>query len=303
MTQMIAIADPKASAENDAPMEYVAVNNGAVATSGGYRRGFALAASGTVPGAFYSHLIDPRTAQPAGHVLSSTVYARDAETAGALATAFSVLPVAESERMAASMPGVQYLLVNADGSRVTSRGWSNVRMEGFGGARYVAASLAPQAKAAAGMWDPNFELTINLALPRIDDFRYRRPYVAVWVEDADHMPVRTIALWAEKPRYLSDLRVWYHDDQTRSASDGTDLWRTVSTATRPPGSYTLKWDGKDNQGKPVKSGTYTVVIEAAREHGGYQVERKELSFTGKPAEASFAAGDELGAISLEYKKR
>jgi hypothetical protein len=44
----------------------------------------------------------------------------------------------------------------------------------------------------------------------------------------------------------------------------------VATATRPAGKYTLKWDGKDNAGKPVKPGKYTVILEAAREHGTYQ---------------------------------
>jgi hypothetical protein len=153
------------------------------------------------------------------------------------------------------------------------------------------------------MWNQAFELAIGLELPRIEDARYRRPYVAVWIEDADHFPVRTLALWTQKPRWLPELKQWYRDDQIRNLSEGTDVSRTVGGATRPPGSYSLKWDGKDNAGKPVKAGKYTVVVEASREHGGYQIEHHEMDFTGKPEQATLTAGKEMGTVTLDYRKR
>ena len=52
----------------------------------------------------------------------------------------------------------------------------------------------------------------------------------------------------------------------------------------------MKWDGRDNAGKPVKAGKYTVVVEASREHGGYTIERHELDFNGKPQQATMQAG-------------
>jgi len=299
LTQMVALADPGRAAETDAPMEHVVVSNRAVATSGGYRRGFDVAtAAGHAPE--FSHLIDPRTATPVGHVLSSTVIAADAETAGALATAFAVMPVAESQQLAARTPGVDYLLITADGRRVSSPGWAGCQA---GGGYLPAAYSAPVKAATAGAWNADFELAIDLSLPRIDDARYRRPYVAVWVEDPDHFPVRTLALWTQNPRWLPELKAWYRDDQLRNLSEGTDISRTVGSATRPAGQYSLKWDGKDNQGKPVKPGKYTVVVEASREHGGYQVERHELDFSGNPAQATLPAGKELGTVTLDYRKR
>jgi thiamine biosynthesis lipoprotein len=296
MTQMVAIADPRRVAENDPALEYVVVSDRAVATSGGYRRGFGDANG--IPA--YSHLIDPKTARPVGHVLSSTVIARDAETAGALATAFSVLPVEASERLAAQTSGVEYLLVTASGEAVRSAGWA--RSQGTGG-RVQLAGFAKPATPTPGLWNPEFELAIDLTLPRFEEARAHRPYVAVWIEDADHFPVRTLTLWAQNPRWLPELKQWYRDDQMRNLSEGTDISRTISSATRPAGSYTLKWDGKDNQGKPVKAGEYTVVVEAAREHGGYQVGRKSIRFTGKPEQATLAPGQELGTVTLDYRKR
>jgi FAD:protein FMN transferase len=299
LTQVVAVADPRAASENAASLEHVVVHDRAVATSGSYRRGFELAAATRTQAPQFSHLIDPRTALPASHVLSSTVIARDAVTAGALATAFSILPVEESRKLAASTPDVQYMLVLAGGEQVRSENWPQT--PGFRPA--VFARTPSAAAAAAGLWDTAYELSIDLTLPRIGDFRFRRPYVAVWVEDENRNPVRTIALWTEKPRYISELREWYRDDQRSSGAQGSELWRTVSSATRPPGNYTLTWDGKDNEGKLVKAGKYTICIEAAREHGGYDIERKDLDFDAKPQQATLAAGNELGAITIDYHKR
>ena len=61
------------------------VSEGAVATSGNYRRGYEIA------GKWYSHIVDPRTGWPVESLPSVTVLARDATTADALATAVSVL--------------------------------------------------------------------------------------------------------------------------------------------------------------------------------------------------------------------
>jgi len=302
LRQVVDIADPRADAENDLPLDRIAVRDRAVATSGSYRRSLEQAAAR--PGLSHipqlSHIIDPRTAQPTGHVTSSTVIARDAETAGALATAFSVMSTAESAALAARTPGIEYLLVTAGGREIQSPGWHAYQAPGL-----RTAAFKPPAPAAAdsGAWNSAFELTVNLELQRIDDVRYKRPYVAVWVEDADHFPIRTLALWFDKTRWLPELKQWYRDDQIRNLSEGTDITRTVSSATRPPGQYTLKWDGKDNEGKPVKAGKYTIVVEASREHGSYQVERREIDFGNQPQQATLPAGSEMGAVTLDYHKR
>jgi hypothetical protein len=232
--------------------------------------------------------------------LSSTVIAQDAVTAGALATVFSIMPVDQSQALAASIHGVQYLLVLADGEQVQSADWPQT--PAF---RAVAFHpLQTKASTAANTWNPAFELSVDLTLPRFDDARARRPYVAVWIEDADHVPVRTLALWTQRPRWLPELKEWYREDETHRALGGLDLATTLSTATRAPGSYTLKWDGKDNLGDLVKVGKYTVCIEAAREHGGYALQRQELTFDNKkPQQMSLPAATELGVVTIDYSKR
>lgn len=290
LTETVNIADPQADAENSAPVARVLVRNRAVATSGSYRRGVQIG------GRWYSHIVDPRTGQPVDHIISATVVAPQATDAGALATAFNVLTPAESLKLAASMPGVECLLITKDGNQMASPGW--------------AALVAPRAPAhaakvtpSAQSWDASFELLINLELASIEGQRTRRPFVAVWVEDKDKFPVRTIALWFDKARWLPDLKGWYRGDRLRGMAEGNDITSTVSSATRSPGKYTLKWDGKDNKGNYVKPGKYTVFIEAAREHGTYQLIRQELDFTGTPKQVTLPGNVEIAAASLDYRKR
>jgi len=297
LTQRVAVVNPVAASENDLPLDYLLVRDRTVATSGSYRRGFDLANAIATAAPQFSHLIDPRTAQPSNHILSSTVVARDAITAGALATAFSILPVEEIRRLASEYPDVQYMLVFTNGEQISSSTWPHSPHLRQAAYPYRAASPI------SSLSNPAFELSIELNLPRVDDARYRRPYVAVWVEDADHYPVRTLALWFEKARWLPDLKQWYRDDQLRSMTEGSDISRTVSSATRPPGKYTLKWDGKDNEGKSVKAGKYTICIEAAREHGGYDLQRHEIDLNSKPQQTSIPEAKELGATTLDYHKR
>lgn len=301
LAQIVDIANPHASAENDAAVDRIVVRDRAVATSGSYRRGFNVATSSSAPRPEFSHILDPRTARPVGHILSSTVLARDPATAGALATAFSVLGVDESRSLAAKTGGIEYLLFTQDGHRMTSDGWSAYRAPAVRTVAYANPPTADSGSAAKSEWNQNYELDINLELARIDVFRYHRPYVAVWVEGEDHVPVRTIAVWFGKPRYLSELRFWYHNTQMRGNED--EILRTVSSATRSPGRYTLKWDGKDDKGRFVKSGKYTICIEVAREHGTYQMIRQPMDFGGQPRQVTLPAGTELGGATLDYRKR
>ncbi|MBN1553721.1 MAG: FAD:protein FMN transferase [Phycisphaerae bacterium] len=69
----------------DNPLAVLQVREGAVCTSGNYRR------FRTIQGKQYSHIIDPRAATPVDTYPSVTVVAPDATTADAWATALSVL--------------------------------------------------------------------------------------------------------------------------------------------------------------------------------------------------------------------
>ncbi|MFK8113638.1 MAG: DUF2271 domain-containing protein [Rubripirellula sp.] len=135
--------------------------------------------------------------------------------------------------------------------------------------------------------------------------RYRSPYVAVWLEDKDKFPVRTIALWLMKdrpgPRWHADLRQWYKSDRVRMALDGDDLVDGMSGATRAPGKYKVGWDGKGYNGKPLPVGTYTLYIEAVREHGTYQLIKQEMEIGDRPLKKALEGNEEIKAVEVTYE--
>jgi thiamine biosynthesis lipoprotein ApbE len=294
-TQTVGVADPLANADNAAPVAELLVRNAVVATSGGYKRGF------DIGGRHYSHVIDPRTGQPTGHVLSATVVSSNPIEAGAMATAFCVLTPEESVALGRSRPGVEYLLTLEGGRVVESPGWRILTRRSpsrpaFGGAveTLYAAGQSP--------WSAGWQLTVTLDLARPAG-NARRPYAAVWIEDKDRFPVRTLALWYDgKGRYLPELRAWYRADRLRAMAEGSQVVDAVSSATRSAGRYTLQWDGKDNAGKFVRPGAYTVCIEAAREHGTYQIIRQDMDFSGAPLHVALPGGTEISAANLDYRQ-
>jgi thiamine biosynthesis lipoprotein len=298
-SELVNVADPKSDAENGVPIARLIVRNRAVATSGDYRRGVEIL------GRHYSHIVDPRTGEPADGIISSTVVAPTPADAGALATALSVLTPAESASLVASIPGAEYMVVKNNGERIISGGWNSLAAppsSRSASMRPAASFQTVAAQSGGSLWNNRYELTIGIELSLIDGFRVRRPYVAVWIEDEKRSPVRTIALWFAKFKFLRELYAWNLAENTLSTSEDTHVLNSVSSATRPPGKYTFRWDGKDSYGKPVKAGKYTVMIEAAREHGTDQLMRQEIDFNGSPQQFQLPGGVEIASASLDYHK-
>jgi thiamine biosynthesis lipoprotein len=55
-------------------------------------------------------------------------------------------------------------------------------------------------------------------------------------------------------------------------------------------------------GKAVKPGTYTVLIEAAREHGTYQIMRQDMDLSGVARKVELPGNVEVSAASLDYHR-
>lgn len=297
----VEISNPRSDAENAAPLTTIFVAGRGVATSGNYRRGYKVGEK------WYSHVVDPRSGQPADDLISATVVASTAADADALATIFSVLTVKESQALAASLGDVDYLLVLQSGEEVRSAGWKELEQPQL--FRYVAVINQEAKEADAKASDEKGELlslVVNFELNRPEGGRYRRPYVAVWLEDQDEFPVRTALLFMQTkdpgPRWHRDLLRWYRNDGIRKLADGNDLIGTVSAATRGPGEYKAVFDGKDDNGKPLKPGKYTLFIEVAREHGTYQLIRQPVTLGDKPFEAiKLKSNVEVKSATAEYR--
>lgn len=282
MNEKVWISNPKADAENDAPIDQLMIQGKAIATSGNYRRGE------NINGVWYSHIVDPRTALPANEVVSATVVTNDATDAGALATAFNVMKPSESIALAESLSDIDYLIITRNGERFESKTWKNLE------------AMIPASKVnTVGQKDWSKEVVINLELATQYGYA-KRPFAAVWIEDADKKPVKTISLWYNKGRWLPDLRDWYRKNGSSLAADPS-TFVSITSSTRSPGKYTLKWDGKDDKGTVLKAGKYTVHIEVAREHGGYDLLEQELNCTTADQQFTLKGNSEVGTVSVEYK--
>lgn len=149
-------------------------------------------------------------------------------------------------------------------------------------------------------------LHIWFQLDRPDGSRYRRPYLAIWLEDSDGFPVKTSTLWLQTeqpgPRWHRDLTRWYRNDRMRKIVEKTNLVDGISGATRGPGDYETHFDGTDNTGKPLPSGIYTLCLEAARENGTYKIIRKRVELAGAPIEKTNLKGNiEIPSAAFEYR--
>jgi len=141
------------------------------------------------------------------------------------------------------------------------------------------------------------ELEISLQLPKQSEGQYHRPYVAVWVEDSSEKSVRLLEIWREKPDWIKDLRRFWR----KTGRSDQPLVDARTGATKGPGQYQLRWDGKDDQGAAVPVGTYQLVIEAAREHGGRQLLKQKFNWDGQAIALSVAAGQEIGQVQITRK--
>jgi thiamine biosynthesis lipoprotein len=283
MNEKVKVANPEAAYENAAPISMVEINNKTIASSGNYRRGVEL------NGEHLSHIINPATGFPADNIASATVIHENAVTAGALATAFNILPLKESISLANKFNNADYFIVDQSGNQFQSDTWPSVAKEEESAISFV------QLKGKA--WNPKMECSIDLEIANLGGHA-RRPYVAIWIEDENNNPVRRIALWYRRPRWLVDLRYW------SSGSRNTDFnISSITGATRGAGKYSLVWDGKNDAGQYVNQGNYTVVIEAAREHGSYQLMKQSMKFDEKAKVASFTGNEEISAAKLIFTSK
>jgi FAD:protein FMN transferase len=316
MDGTIGIAAPWADSESSEPLTYIAVKDRSVATSGNSQRGF------RINGRWYSHIFDPRSGLPVDRIVAASVIAERAVDADAFAKVCNILEPEASVRMARSMPGVECLIVAKDGRTWRSDGWhryerprpgllafaddpkpSTAKSQDGAGKPAPAAPTAPE-------WNKDYELVVNFEInhPEAEAGRYRRPYVAVWIEDKDGRSVKTLTLWVSMGgagpfQWLPDLKRWYAGDRERKKTDKKELLFTIARPTRQPGKYKVIWDGKDDRGKLLPAGEYSISIDAAREHGTYQSIRQQVTLSDKPFTEELKGNVEIRSASIEYRRK
>ncbi|MES2651180.1 MAG: DUF2271 domain-containing protein [Bacteroidota bacterium] len=292
VNDVVRVTNPLANAENDAPLDQLLVKNMAVATSGNYRRGEQIGKN------WYSHIVDPRTGKPVEGVISATVIAPNATDAGALATAFNVLSLTESKALAETVKDAEYLIITTSGKRVESEGWTSLVDPKSKAPKEI---VQPVYKGAEKQWDAKYELSITFELNAIAGNNHR-PFAAIWVENESKKPVRNLALWYNKTKWVPDLRNWYRINGESFKADKAN-YASVTGATRSPGKYTIKWDGKDDSGNFVPQGNYTIHIESSKEHGTDEIIRQPLELKKAAKKVTAAGNVEISNVTFEFRKK
>lgn len=150
------------------------------------------------------------------------------------------------------------------------------------------------------------ELKIDVEIPRLQVAEYHRPYVALWLEQANKNHVANLAVWYdlklkdnEGEKWLKDMREWWRRSG-RSLEMPVD---GVSGATRAVGTHRLTFDDSKTPLKDLPAGEYRLVVEAAREVGGRELLRLPFSWPPQKTEKRQAQGEsELGTVTLELNQ-
>ena len=183
------------------------------------------------------------------------------------------------------------------GSNTTSRGTEPVAETAAtneaGEATTTAAAPSGPAFPAGGQLQVNFTYTAD------GGGRIRNPYIAVWVETPDGALVQTVSLWykSREAKYLDHLKRWYNAESTLLEAGAPDNIAAISSATKAPGSYQVVWDGTDVNGSAVAQGEYVLCVEAAREHGPYQLVSGPITIGSDAFELTLADNGELSGVS------
>jgi thiamine biosynthesis lipoprotein ApbE len=306
----IGLAPPKGDSEASEPFTFLEARDRSVATSGAAHRGW------SIDGRWYSHILDPRIGRPVEAVASASVVAPSGTDADALATALNVLPIAEGLRLVNGLPEVECLIVAFDGTIHRSAGWEHLERPRpaspfLADAREPAATVPttrPEAERRDD-WGEAFELVVRFEInrPEVEQRRYRRPYVVVYIEDETGHVVRHLLMWVSMSgsgpdQWLPDLLRWYRSDAGRTRIERRNKAYAIGRSTRPPGRYSIAWDGKDDGGRPLPRGSYTIFVEAAREHGTHQVIRMPVSIGNEPFAGDYEGNVEIKSAAVEYRR-
>jgi FAD:protein FMN transferase len=263
----VGVAAPSRLQDNAEPSQVLRLTDGALAFSG--------------PGLRGPHILKH---DGAPSLVSATAFAPTAIEADALSTALCAMPPMEGLTLVERLEGAEAVLIDADGRRHASAGWARLAEPKL---------ILAQAPSA---WPAGFDLTVDYEIPRQSNARAQPPYLVVWVTDAAGTPVRTLLVMGKDERFIDENFIWWRRIG-RALAGGVDA---LAKPTRPPGRYSLVWDGRDDKGRPAPQGHYTVHIEASREHGMHGYQTLEVTLGAQSASVDAPGDEELGPATARY---
>jgi len=140
------------------------------------------------------------------------------------------------------------------------------------------------------------EISVEVTIPKISTQPYHKPYVAIWLETKNRRGIYTLAFWHEQKDWFKDLRQWWR----KIGRQGQPNYDQVTGATKKPGTYTVRYDGKNIQGQQLPAGEYYLNVEAVREDGGREFIRQKIFLGEKDIQRYQKSGKhELATVVIE----
>ena len=224
----ISIADPNNI--DDSKQQHLGklhLHNGAIAYSGHNSRALKIGRRS------YSHILVPRDGWPKQYASTAIVTAPTATEADALATALATMEIPAAldwlEQQGSS--SVAAMLVGSDGRSHSTPNWHH--------------RFHPPGQVAPSQ----LQATIRFALPKPRGGVYRRPYVALWLENSRRKVVKNLLLLGDSERWMSENSYWWR----KQGRTGEDLLQGLARPTRRAGEYRLSWHGRDDFGRVLGS--------------------------------------------------
>ncbi len=245
----------------------IQVHDAAVAASGHYDRAYRIDRK------IFSHILQSRDGWPRHKAPTTAVIASTAADADAIATTLATMSPTQGIDWVNGLDQTEALMTSEAGKRITTIGWTDVTRD------KVRAEL----------------LELEYEIPAFTTGRYRRPYIAIWISNADRDVVRNLLLLGETERWAKKNSNWWRQVGRHDQAALTGLARP----TRRPGKYRIIWDGRDDLGRRVEPSNLSLHIEAAREHGDTDYIKVNIDTVDRAPRRVPASG-EIGEISLNW---
>ena len=158
-----------------------------------------------------------------------------------------MLPIAEGIRLINAMPEADCLIVDDKGTLHRSEGWQKWERA----APTLADPGSPKgaiddprtSRKNPAHWSDDFDLVVRFEInrPEVEQRRYRRPFVVVYIEDESGHVVRHLLMWLSMSgsggeQWLPDLLRWYRSDVGRTRIEKRNKAYAIGRSTRPPGA-------------------------------------------------------------------
>ena len=239
----------------------IAISQGAIAHSGIGERDFKINRRQ------FSHILAPKEGWPIDTPHSVSVYATNAITADAAATMLSNMEIANAIDWVNGQQDIEALFQTTDGQKYWSSNW--------------------QALVKTESNQSLTRFTVDYQIPQFSDTDYERPYLAIWLTDKNNQLVRQLLLLGSSNRWAQENKRWWRNVGRKNDS----MLDALAKPTRRPGHYSVQWDGYDQHQNIVEQKQLILHIEASREHGGHDYQRKLIDFTVNEPQLINSAGE------------